>query len=303
MVVYSITMLNNIFPKIVNKSSAKNRADRYHLVQKSGGSNIANGTINSIINNTIASFFAFIVVNTTNPLSSILSSNKATAEELTIKTAQQYYLDGIYGYVDRNYVTSSEQFEALSKNYPYSKYTHDSLIMEAFLNYINDEREKTNNAIEAFYKLFPSDKYTPYMMYLNAMSCYKVVKDEMRSLDSITEAIQLFKELIETYPNTDYAKDAEQKIKFLEKLKQLNDISVGEFYEERLDYIGAMRRYTNMFKTYGNNLSPDIEERALCRAMRLSKTLKLEKCKDGYEKLLRKKYKNSKCLIENKNNA
>ena len=82
-------------------------------------------------------------------------------EELAYKTAQQYYLDGIYNYVDRNYTTSAEQFEALSKKHPYSQFTHNSLIMEAFTNYVDKEYSKIHGIAEVFFKLL-SNSYCRY---------------------------------------------------------------------------------------------------------------------------------------------
>ena len=61
---------------------------------------------------------------------SLIQNKQVHTEELNIKSAGQYYLDGLYNYTDRSYTTAAEQFEALSKNHPHSSYTKNSLIME-----------------------------------------------------------------------------------------------------------------------------------------------------------------------------
>ena len=217
-------------------------------------------------------------------------------EELTYKTAQQYYLDGIYNYVDRNYTTSAEQFEALSKKHPYSQFTHHSLIMEAFTNYVDKEYSKIPGIAEVFFKLFPNDEYTPYMMYILAMSYYINIKKDNRAFNNVAESLQIFNNLLDKYPNSKYAENVKKKIEYLLARQQLNDLLTGEYYEENNNHISAMRRYTGIFEIYKNNLNSEIEERALCRIAALSQAMQMPNNADKYYKLLQQKYPNSKCL-------
>ena len=227
---------------------------------------------------------------------SALNRSTLNAEELKHKTASQYYLDGIYNYVDRNYTTSAEQFEALSKKYPYSQFTHHSLIMEAFTNFVDKEYSKISGIVEVFFRLFPNDEYTPYMMYLHGMSYYMNIKKDERGFNNVEESLQIFNDIITKYPNSKYAKNVEKKIDYLVKRQQLNDLLTGEYYQKNNEYIGAMRRYTGLFEKYKDGLNKEIEERALCRIMNLSKSMQLPKNATKYRLLLQQKYPNSRCL-------
>ncbi len=224
----------------------------------------------------------------------IFSYSFAVAEEEKVKTLEQYYLDGFYEYVDRNYTTATEQFEALSHNYPSSMKTRDALIMEAFLNYINDEREKIDGVAEVFFRLFPNDEQTSYMKYIKAMGYYSYTGDDMRSLDAMMKSKLLFEDLIASFPSCKYVDDAKKKIEYLDKLMQLNDIKIGELYFNRRNYIGAMRRYAGMFQKH-KSLVPEIEERVFCRLIVLSKMFNMEQNALKYEEKLKEKYKDSKC--------
>ena len=226
----------------------------------------------------------------------IFFNQKLYSEELQKKTAEQYYLDGMYYYTDRSYTSATEQFEALTKNYPYSNYTYQSLLMEAYLNYINDELVKVSGVVAVFVKLYPLDKELPYMMYLDAMSHYKQIKDETKNLNSVRSAMEIFSLLIEKYPEIKYDIDAKKKMDFLYKIQQLNDIRNAEFYQDKGDYITAIRRYTGMFNIYKGYLNKDIEERALCRIINLAKMLEMNEMSDKYKKILIEKYQNNKCF-------
>ena len=219
-----------------------------------------------------------------------------SAEELKHKTAEQYYLDGIYSYVDRSYTTSAEQFEALSKNYPYSQYTRDSLIMEVFINYINHEYEKIQNIFSVFSKLFPNDEYMPYMFYMLGMSYYANIKNNDKGVGNVAESLQIFTDFLDKYPKSKYAENVKEKIIYLNKMGQLNDVRIGEFYQKNNNYISAIKRYTSIFNTYQNSIDPEIEERAICRIITTFYQLNMCESMEKYKQLLKTKFPKSKCL-------
>ncbi len=221
------------------------------------------------------------------------------AEELKYKTAEQYYLDGIYSYVDRSYATSADQFEALSKNHPYSQYTRNSLVMEAFTNYLNKEYEKIKNITSVFFKLFPNDQYEPYMLYILAMSNYINIRDVNKNYSNIVESRQIFTDLINKHPGSKYVKNAEEKIVYLNKMEQLGDVLIGELYQKNDIFISAIRRYANILNKY-KDIDPEIEERTLCGMISSLHSLNMTTNMKKYIEFLTKKYPKSKCL-NNKN--
>ena len=230
---------------------------------------------------------------------SFLSFNNVLfAEEQNLKSDKQYWLDGMYYYADRSYTSAAEQFEALTKHYPYSKYTHDALLMEMYTNYIDNEKEKLSGIAEVFYYLFPLDNDTPYVMYMQAMAEFTALKDESRMLDKMVEGEKLFFKLKQYFADSVYAKDAEKKLEYLNAVKQLNYIHVGEIYLKRDDYIGAMKRYTGIFNSFPDGLHPLIEEFALCRLFSLTKMLISNTEAEKYNQMLNDKYPNSKCFVK-----
>ncbi len=219
------------------------------------------------------------------------------AEEMQYKTAEQYYLDGLYSYCDRSYTTSSEQFEALSKNHPSSPYTRNSLVMEAYTNYINKEYEKTKSITSIFFKLFPNDEYEPYMLYILGMSYYINIRDINRGVNNIIESKQIFTDLLNKHPQSKYAENVKKKIIYIDKIKQLSDVLIGETYQKNNNFISAIRRYSYILDTY-KNIDPGIEERTLCNMISSLRSLKMTYNMEKYIKIIKEKYPKSKCLKE-----
>ena len=212
--------------------------------------------------------------------------NFVISEEVQNKTAHQYYLDGLYYYADRSYNTSAEQFEALSKNYPYSEYTEKAIVLEAYTNYLDKEYAKIEGICEIYYKLYPDGKYSDYITYLHGMSYYALVGNELISSDNIEDSMEIFEKLLEKYPESKFVNPAKKKIEYLFKLKQLHDLTIANFFYNTEDYIAAMRRYTSMFNLYNTKLSPDIKKIAIIKNKNITKILQLETEENKYEKLL-----------------
>lgn len=241
--------------------------------------------------NYILVFCCFFIMAT---LQSIAQDEKIT------KTDLQYWTDGLYYYADRSYTSASEEFENLTHNYPYSQYAHNALLMEIYTNYINNEKDKIAGIAEVFYRLFPLDEDTPYVMYMQAMADFSMIKDEKTNLDKMVESEKNFKNLIQLYPESIYSKDAMRKIEFLDIIKQLNDLHSAEVFQKRKKYYGAMRRYTGLFNTYSSNINKKVEEIALCRLIGITKTLKLENESKKYKDLFnQKQYDINKCKYDN----
>ena len=236
----------------------------------------------------------------------------ATEEEKknnNIKTDAEYWNNAMYYYADRSFQSSAEEFEGLSRNHPYSNLTHSSLLMEIYTNYLDDELGKIQGIAEVFYRLFPMDKDTDYVLYMQALALimykpfltyftgkgYKILKDEKTMTKQIKEAKHILQTLINEYPKSKYADDAKQKIMYLQGLEQLNDVYVGERYQKLGQFVPAMKRYTGMFEIYKGTLHPQIEERILCRLIGLSKTLQLDSEVQKYQQKLTEKYPNNQC--------
>ena len=230
-------------------------------------------------------------------------------ETKNIKTDIEYWNNAMYYYADRSFQSSAEEFEGLSRNHPYSNLTHNSLLMEIYTNYLDDELGKIQGIAEVFYRLFPMDKDTDYVLYMQAMALvmykpfityfngkgYKIIKDEKTMMKQIKEARTILQLLVKGFPQSKYLDDAKQKIIYLNGLEQLNNVYIAERYQKLGQFVPAMKRYTGMFEIYKDNLHPQIEERLLCNLIGLSKTLQMNNESEKYTKKLQEKYPNNKC--------
>jgi outer membrane protein assembly factor BamD len=177
----------------------------------------------------------------------------------TIPSPEESYVEGINLFANKSYDRALEKFQFLQKHHPFSFYSKNAMLMEIFLNFILRDYEKVEQVAIAFINLHPLDSSVPYALYIKALSDYVILKDADRMSNIIASAQKQFQYIADRYPNSEYAKDSIEKQKQLQRLIEVNDFKMAEFYFQRKNYIAAIKRYNRILKEY-NNLSSDIKE-------------------------------------------
>ena len=114
-----------------------------------------------------------------------------------------------------------------------SPWAADALIMAAYSHYMDGDFAGAILAADRFMRFHPGNKDVPYVLYLRGMCYYRQVSDVRREPGMSAYALQQFQQLVDRFPNTEYAKNAENKIIILK-----NYIAGKVMYSAR----GEMRR-------------------------------------------------------------
>ena len=93
--------------------------------------------------------FLFFFI-TTNIITLATAEETNDTNEKNVKTEEEYWNNAMYYYADRSFQSSAEEFEGLSRNHPYSNLTHNSLLMEIYTNYLDDELGKIQGILSSF---------------------------------------------------------------------------------------------------------------------------------------------------------
>lgn len=138
---------------------------------------------------------------------------------------------------------STEKFEEIDKLYPYSEYSKKSLVNLAFLNYSRGKYPETVTAARRFVTLYPGDEDSAYMLYLAGQSYFRQMPDITRDQAVTRRAAGAFTELIQRFPDSEYAPDAEEKLRIVEDQLAGKEMQVGRYYLKRRNYVAAINRF------------------------------------------------------------
>ena len=100
-----------------------------------------------------------------------------------------------------------------------------------------------------------------------------------------------FEFLIKTYPNTEYALDAEFKIDLINDLLAAKEMYIGRYYFDKKKWIPAINRFRTIIDEYDTTI---YVEEALHRLVEVYYTIGLKDEAQKYAELLGYNYKSSK---------
>ena len=127
------------------------------------------------------------------------------------------------------------------------------------------------------------------------MSYYEQIADEKKDLGSIIDAQQNFQFIINNYPNSDFALDAEYKLELIQEILASKEMYLAKYYIEREKWIPAINRYKNVIEEYDTTI---YVEEALHRLVEIHYKIGLIEESKKYASLLGYNYQSSEWYKE-----
>lgn len=154
------------------------------------------------------------------------------------------------GVKSKNALKAKELFQKVVDNYPFSRFSAPSELRIADCHYRLDEYEEAAVLYRQYIKMHPRSEEVPYAIYKEAMCHYERMRKPSRDQDHTMQAEVIFMELMETHPESEYAKKAGQKLAEVRKGLCEHELLVAEFYFDNREYWAAAARYKGVYQTY-----------------------------------------------------
>ena len=244
----------------------------------------------------MAHIFKFIIL-------LLLFSCSANEKEITIvqEDDKNIFEKGIQLIEEKKFKESIDQFIKINDEFPYSKYSSQAQIYNAYLNFEINKPDKTILLLTDYISMNPNGIFTEYAEYLIAMCYYIKVSDPSRDSKFTKIAIEKFKKIIKTNPNSKYAKDAKFKLEYLNNYLARKEFEVGMYYLKNNAPSPAINRFSVVIKDYqGTSIIPQ----TLYRMYEAFEMLKLKDKSDQTYLILKYNFPKSKWTkeITNKKN-
>ena len=227
---------------------------------------------------------------------SILSCSKDKLKETVIKEKNlnlqvlEAYKEGKEALDGGDVLFAAKKFNEAEMLFPQSEWASKSALMAAYSYYLDDYLDDSVAELNRFIRIYPLDKNLDYAFYLLANCYYEKIVDEKKDLQSIIDAKKTFSLLIENYPNTEYALDAEFKLDLINDILASKEMYVGRYYFDRKKWIPAINRFRLVIDNYDTTI---YTEEALHRLVEIHYIIGLKDEEKKYAKLLGYNYKSS----------
>ena len=158
-------------------------------------------------------------------------------------TAEQIYERGEFE-LERNQPSEAAFFFGeIERLYPYSDWAKRALIMQAFAHHRDKEYPDSRSAAQRFIDFYPDDDDAAYAQYLLALSYYDQIDEVGRDQGLTFQALQSLREVIERYPNSEYAKSSILKFDLAFDHLAGKEMEIGRYYLRRDHYASAINRF------------------------------------------------------------
>jgi len=172
------------------------------------------------------------------------------AAQYVERPIEQIYGDGWILINRQDWLNAGRQFDEVERQHPYSVWARRAVLMSAYCYYEGNRYDEAIDAAGRFIQLHPGNKDVPYAYYLKAVSLYEQIGDVERDQGKTEEALTALQDLIQRFPDTEYARDARLKVDLTRDHLAGREMTVGRFYLRQGEYVAAINRFHMVIDKY-----------------------------------------------------
>ena len=173
-----------------------------------------------------------------------------TKVDLSAKTPEELYNNGVDALNQRRFSTAVAQFDAVEQNYPYSSWAVNSQLMHGYTEYLQNHYTEAVGALDRYIQLHPTSANISYAYYLRALSFYEQIADIQRDQKGTEQAMTALQDVVNRFPDSAYARDARLKIDLCRDHMAGKEMEIGRWYENQKLYAAAIGRFQKVVDDY-----------------------------------------------------
>ena len=213
---------------------------------------------------------------------------------------QRIYSEAKASLGEGDYDRGIRLMQRLEARYPYGRYAQQAQLETAYAYYKSGEPEQAIAAADRFIKLHPDHPNVDYAYYLKGLATFN---EDLGLLGSFSrqdlserdpkgaqESFETFRDLVTRFPQSRYAPDSTQRMRYLVNSLAAHEVHVARYYYNRGAHVAAIKRAQNAVETYPG--TPATEE-ALFILVKSYDALGLVEPRDDADRVMHLNFPNS----------
>lgn len=199
-----------------------------------------------------------------------------------------------------NFNAATATLSALDSRFPFGPLSHQVQLDLIYSYYKTGKREQAVATIDRFTRLNPNHSDIDYAIYMRGLTNMDSDNNLFQDLVGIDrsdrdpthsrEAFEDFRRLIQKYPDSKYAADAQKRMLFIKSRLAKYEIAIARFYMRREAFVAAANRGRYVLEYYSDT---DHVQEALEIMVECYDQLKLDDLKNNAMKTLKLNYPES----------
>ena len=159
-----------------------------------------------------------------------------------------------------DYETAIKYYESLEAQYPFGPLAMQSQLNVAYAYYQFEEPESAIAAVDRFIKLHPQNPAAAYAWYFRGIVNFNRTQGlferflptdpSQRDPGAAYNAYKDFNEVVQRFPESEYAKDARLRMLFIANNLARHELHVASYYMDRGAYLAAANRAQYVLENY-----------------------------------------------------
>jgi outer membrane protein assembly factor BamD len=150
----------------------------------------------------------------------------------------------------RQWGQAVDYFQEVERQHPYSEWARRSILMQAFAHYEANQYDEAIADANRFIQLYPGNPSAAYAHYLKSICYFEQIADVGRDQAATGQALDNLREVVQRYPNTEYAADARLKIDMVNDQLAGKEMTVGRWYLRNGQPLAAVGRFKTVIDKY-----------------------------------------------------
>ena len=145
---------------------------------------------------------------------------------------------------------AAAKFEGLDREHPYAPEARRAIVMAAYAYYRAGKSPEAIASAERYVALHPGTKEAPLAHHIIASAYFDDIKGANRDQTATRKALDQLRTLKTRYPDSEYARDADNQIRVAEDNLAAAEMEVGRYYLKRQNYVASINRFKTVVNEY-----------------------------------------------------
>jgi outer membrane protein assembly factor BamD len=136
-----------------------------------------------------------------------------------------------------------DYFREVERQHPYSEWSRRSILMTGYAHYQGNQYNEAISDADRFIGLYPGNPSASYAYYLKAVCYFEQIVDVNRDQAATEQALAALRDVVQRYPNSEYAQDARLKIDMVNDQLAGKEMTIGRYYLKNGQTLAAIGRF------------------------------------------------------------
>lgn len=151
-----------------------------------------------------------------------------------------------------NFEKAAKKFEDLDRDHPYAPEARRAMVMAAYAYFRGGKFPEAIATARRYTTMHPGTKEAPFAHHIIASCYFEDMTGPQTDQSNALKALNELRTLKSRYPNSKYAREADNRIRIALDSLAAKEMTVGRYYLKRRNYLASINRFKRVVSDYPN---------------------------------------------------